>query len=792
MTMKIGVYLCQCGGNISKVVDLEKTKKFVENKDIEIVQIHSNMCSGAGQKLITNDIENLGLDKIVVAACSPHFHEKTFRAAMEKAGLNPHVLEIANLREHVSWPLKKQPEVATKKANDLVNIAIEKVSLNYPLEQKSFKMENRVLVIGGGIAGIQASLDLADAGKQVTLIEKEPSIGGKMALLTKTFPTEDCAACILSPKMAAIAAHPNIKLLTNTMVTNTSGHRLHFEIEAETKPKFINPNIDMDECLGCFQCQMECPVDYPDDWELGIVNRKAIYVPASLAIPYQYMIDPNSCLHFTEDSCSICADICPQKAIDFEQKPEKLKFTVDNIIVATGYDTIDPNIKPMFGYDKYKNVVTGMEMERIVDHLNEKPPPRDIGEKIAFIQCVGSRDEQVGNEYCSRVCCMYATKLASLVKQDRPESDIYIFYTDMRAYGKGFEEYYKRAQEMGIKYIRGKVAEVNQDPETNNLVLKAEDTLSRQIIESEFDLIVLSNGLQPNKSTEFIIDSLKLAKSPDGFIKEAHPKYKPVDTDIEGVFIAGTAQGPKDIPDTVVQAGAAAARVIGTLSKGEFDVDPVLAFVETDVCDGCEKCINACPKHALKMNSGKAEVDEALCVGGGSCISSCPVQAIDLHDFTNSQMSASVFASLEHKKKDEHRIILFADNASTYRLADTIGVKKMTYSHEVYIIRTPSGSRISPNLMLQAFINGADAIMIGDNISKSSSFPWSKDISLENIKAVNNKLEKAGIKGDRLKYYEFNSSMLKEFVIEADKMADYVQQLSKITDEELNRLKETI
>ncbi len=788
--MKIGVYLCQCGGNISKVVDLEETKKYVENKDVEIVQIHSNMCSGAGQKLITNDIENLGLDKVVVAACSPHFHEKTFRSAMEKAGLNPHVLEIANLREHVSWPLKKYPKIATKKAQDLVNIAIDKVGLDYPLEKKSVKMENRVLVIGGGIAGIQASLDLADAGKQVTLIEKEPSIGGKMALLTKTFPTEDCAACILSPKMAAVAAHPNIRLLVNTMVTNTSGHRLHFEIEAETKPTYIKPDIDMDECLGCFQCQMECPVDFPDDWELGIVDRKAIYVPSSLAIPYKYIIDPNSCLHFKDGSCSVCADICPQKAIDFNQKPEKIKFTVDNIIVTTGYDTIDPNIKPMFGYDKYENVVTGLEMERIVDHLNEKPPPRDIGNKIAFIQCVGSRDAQVGHEYCSRVCCMYATKLASLVKQDRPEADIYIFYTDMRAYGKGFEEYYKRAQEMGIKYIRGKVAEINKDPGTNNLVLRAEDTLSRQIIESEFDLIVLSNGLEPNKSTDFIIDTLKLAKSPDGFIKEAHPKYRPVDTDVEGVFVAGTAQGPKDIPDTVVQAGAAAARVIGTLAKGEFDIDPVLAFVKPDICDGCEECISACPKHAIKMNNGKAEVIEALCVGGGSCISSCPVKAIDLHDFTNSQMAVSVKAALEFKEKNEHRIILFADNASTYKLADTIGVKKMTYAHQIYIIRTPSGARISPDLMLLAFIHGADAIMIGDNVTKNSKYAWSKEVALKNIDLVNEKLSKAGIKGKRLDYYEFDARMLKEFVNAADTKADYIKQISQITDKEIERLKE--
>jgi heterodisulfide reductase subunit A len=790
--MKIGVYLCECGGNISKVIDLDTVNKFVGTKDsIGVARIHSNMCSGAGQKLIIDDIKKLGLDKIVVAACSPQFHEKTFRVAMEKAGLNPYVLEIVNFREHCSWPLKKQPKIATEKAKNLVNIGIEKVRLNYPLEKKMFKMENRVLVIGAGIAGIQASLDLADAGKDVTLVEKEASIGGKMALLSKTFPTEDCAACILSPKMADVEANPKIKLYTNTTITKTSGHRLHFDIEAEINPRFVIPKIDMDQCLSCKKCEEICPVSVPNEWEQGIMDRKAIYTPAALAIPFKYLIDKENCLHFKDNSCNKCAEICPQNAIDFTQKVEKLKFTVDNVIVATGFDLIDPNLKPVFGYDKYKNVVTGMEMERIVDHINENPPPREVGNKVAFIQCVGSRDKQIGNEYCSRVCCMYATKLASLLKMERPETDIYIFYTDIRAYGKGFEEYYKRAQEMGIKYIRGKVAEINKDPDTNNLVLKAEDTLSRKIIETEFDLVVISTGLQLSKSSDTIIDSLKLSKSSDGFIKEAHLKYRPVDTLIEGVFVAGTAQGPKDIPDTVAQASASAARVIGTLAKKEFEIDPILAFVEENKCDGCKKCLSSCPKNAFQMSDkNKAVVDEALCVGCGACITSCPQDAIDLRGYSNSQMIASVEAALEFKEKDEYRVILFADDAATYRLADAVGVRKMSYDYNVYIIRVPSGSRITPKLMTHTFIKGADAIMIGDNVKKSSAFPWSKKMTLENIEVVNEKIKKSGIDGERIFYSEFSSGMLQEFITIANETVKTVKKYSKITKEKLNKLKE--
>ncbi|MEA3495204.1 MAG: FAD-dependent oxidoreductase, partial [Bacteroidota bacterium] len=790
--MKTGVYLCGCGGNISKVVDLDNVKEYVDKeKDVEITQIHTNMCSGAGQKLIIDDIKKHGLDKIVVSACSPQFHEKTFRSAMAKADLNPHVLEIANFREHCSWPLKKQPEIATEKAKSLVNVAIDKVSLNYPLEKKMFKMENKVCVIGAGIAGIQASLDLSAAGKDVILIEKDPTIGGKMTILSKTFPTEDCSACIISAKMAEAEGDPNIKVYTNTKITKTSGHRLHFDIEAEVTPRFVIPDINMDICLTCKKCEEVCPVSVPNEWEKGIMDRKAIYTPAPLAIPFKYLIDEKNCLQFKDGSCTKCADVCPENFIDFTQKMEKVNFTVDNIIIATGFDDIDPNIKPMFKYEELENVVTGLEMERIVDHCNENPPPKEIGNKVAFIQCVGSRDKQIGNEYCSRVCCMYATKQASLLKMEKPETDIYIFYTDLRAYGKGFEEYYKRAQEMGIKYIRGKVAEINKDPRSSRIILRAEDTLSRKLIETDFDMIVLANGMRPNQSSGTVLDSLKLDRSSDGFVKEAHLKYRPVDTLVEGVFVAGAAQGPKDIPDTVAQASAAAARSIGSLNQKEFEIDPILAFVDSDKCDGCEDCLTACPKNAIQMDSNnKAVVDGALCVGGGSCIGSCHAEAIDLKGYTNEQMYASIDAILELKKKDEHRVVFFADDASSYRLADMVGVRKMAYDHNVYIMRVPSGSRITHNLIAYAFIKGADGVIIGDNVKDSSAYPWSKEISLKQIELVNEKLKKSGIKGDRIFYSELKSGMIQQFLDVVNGTVDTVKKYPKITEVEVKKLEE--
>jgi len=783
--MKTGVYLCQCGGNISNTIDLKKIADHVNeiNDDI-LVQENSHMCSGAGQKLIIDDIKNHNLEKVVVASCSPHFHEKTFRSALVKAGLNPYVLEIANFREHCSWAHKNDPEAATEKAKDVIDASIAKVEHDFPLEEKKMQMGDDVLVIGGGIAGIQTALDLADSGKKVTLVEKEPTLGGKMAVLTKTFPTEDCAACIISPKMAAVQDHPGIKLYTNSEIINIAGHRLHFEAKIKQNPRFILDSIDMDQCLICTQCVQECPVEIPNYWEQGIMDRKAIYIPAPHAIPFKYLIDPEGCLQFKDGSCNKCQEVCPQKVIDFKQKEVIVDLAFDSVVVATGFDLYDATEKSVFGYGKFENVVTALEMERIVDHISEKDPPRRIGEKIAFVQCVGSRDEQIGREYCSRVCCMFSVKLASLLKQAKPEKDIYIFYTDLRAFGKGYEEYYKRAQKMGIKFIRGKPSHFTEVPDTKQVTVTVEDTLSRAIIESEFDLVVLANGMGLSESSNSIADHLKLAKSDDGFFKEAHPKYKPVDTLVEGVFLAGTAQGPKDIPDTVTQASAAAGRVMATLAQKEFTIDPVLAFVHQNICDGCRKCLDICPKQAISMNDAdKAEVNEALCLGCGACIASCPLEAIDLNYYTNRQMYAGIGASLRFKRPDEKRILIFADDNTVYRLADACGVRKMKYSTDSRIFRVPSGSRITSNLIFYALKQGADAVMIGDSPEKSSRFGWANNIIRQNLKEVQDILIQHEIDPERVIFKEYNAGDLSGFISDVDGLAEKINRMTPLTSE---------
>jgi len=786
--MRIGVYVCHCGGNISEVIDVKQIVSFAEKQpDVVIARDYEHMCSELGQKIILDDIKKYKLDRVVISACSPQFHGNTFMNTLENGGLSPYVLEMANIREQCAWPHFSVPFEATEKAKELTAMALAKVKLDRPIQRKFIPIGKRVLIIGAGIAGIQAALDLGDAGFEVYLVEKAPTIGGKMAKLSRTFPTEDCAACILTPKMADVANHSNIKLFTLSEIEEINGFLGNFKVTINKKPRYVNE----DKCVACGICAEKCPKEISNEFNEGLDNRKAIYIPCDFAVPYKYLIDEKNCLYLRKGRCRICEKSCPQNAIEFGQKQEKINITVDTIIVATGYDVFDATQKKEYGYGEYENVVTALELERMIVYQVGGRPLRKIGKRIAFIQCVGSRDEQVGRENCSRICCMYATKLSQLLKRGDPKRDVYVFYTDLRAYGKGFEEYYKRAQRSGVKFIRGRVAEVIEDPKSKKITLKVEDTLTRQIIESEFDLVVLSIGLVPSAGTNKVAEILKLAKSPDGFLQEAHPKFKPVDTLVEGVFIAGCVQGPKDIPDTVAQASAASSRAIRIMNKGQFEMAPIKVFVHKELCDGCRLCVNHCPANAISVLE-IANINEALCRGCGSCIAYCPNDALDLSYYENNQLLAQIKASLEDKKEDGVRVLVFADDVCTYRLADNVGISKITYSPNTRIIRVPSGSRVTPKLILNAFKLGADGVFIGECEQKASPYPNSVAEVERNVKIVRNILDEEGIEPDRVRWAAFVTVMLKGFTNSVNTLADFAKKVGPIPNEKRQKLGENI
>jgi heterodisulfide reductase subunit A len=549
--MKIGVYICHCGINIAATVDIEKVRTFAQSlPHVEIARNYQYMCSDPGQDLIKNDIKNSGVDRVVVAACSPRMHEPTYRKAVQSAGLNPYFFEMANIREQCSW-VHPSREEATKKAMDLIAAAVAKVSLHESLEEKEVGVTPSVLIIGGGIAGIQATLDIARSGFEVYLVEKSPTLGGHLAQLDRTFPSLEEMTTILSPKLEEVKKHPLIHILTQSEAEEVEGFVGNFKVRVKQNPRYINS----EKCTRCKKCEEVCPIRVPSEFNMGLSERKAIYLPSPYAIPFTYTIDPENCLFLQKGECKKCREVCPEGAVEFEQVGIETRFDIGTIIVATGYDPFDPTLKPEFGYGLYKNVLSALEFERLISAsgptqgkiLVEGKEPKSI----VFIQCVGSRDKTVNNEYCSRVCCMFTAKQAALVKDRIPDVRITVCYIDIRAFGKGYEQFYEQVQKKGVFYRKGIPSEIYQ--RSGRLIVKADDELLGEPYEEEADLVVLATGLTLRSDANRVRSLLKLSQSPDRFFLEAHPKLRPLDTATDGIFLAGTCQGPKDISDTLSQ-----------------------------------------------------------------------------------------------------------------------------------------------------------------------------------------------------------------------------------------------
>jgi heterodisulfide reductase subunit A len=650
--MKIGVYVCQCGINIAATVDVEEVSKEIEKlPNVAVSRYYKYMCSDPGQELIKKDIKDLKLDRVVVASCSPRMHEPTFRAALEEVGMNPYFFEMVNVREHCSW-VHLDKELATEKAIELITGAVARAEFLEPLEKKEVSVIPKALVVGGGIAGIQAALEIAEKGFKTYLVERSPSIGGRMAQLDKTFPTMDCSACILTPKMVDVARHPNIELLCYSEVVEVAGYIGNFRVKIKKKPRYVN----MEKCVGCGVCAEKCRLHdrIPNEFDMNLSKRSAIYVPFPQAVPLKYCIDPTKCLMITRGKCGdhpLCQEACERDAIDFNQKEEIFSVDVGTIVVATGFDLFDPTLKPEYGYGKLKNVITGLEFERLVSASGPTEGHIEIGgkepKKVVFIQCVGSRDKS-GNEYCSRVCCMYTAKQAHMVRDKIPDADLTVYYTDVRAFGKGFEEFYNRVKGENVIYRRRELDDpIEVVGRGGKAVVKA-----KGYSDIVADLVVLAIGLVPRGDSKELARVLNINQSSDGFLLEAHPKLRPVDTFTDGIFLAGCCQSPKDVPDTVSQASGAASRACDILSKKQLLIEATIARVDEALCRGCGFCVDACPYKAIELVEVDqfghivkvARVNEALCKGCGSCSAACLNGAIGHLGFTDEQLLAAIKA----------------------------------------------------------------------------------------------------------------------------------------------------
>ena len=658
---RIGVFVCWCGSNIAATVDVQAVSETLSHEPGVVFSTdYQYMCSQTGQELIQSKIREYALTGVVVCSCSPRMHETTFRKTCEKAGLNPFMVEIANICEQCSWIHKDRAE-ATEKAIILGRAAIAKVGLNAPLTAGTSPVVKRALVIGGGIAGIQTALDIADAGYEVDIVEKEPTIGGKMTQIDKTFPTLDCAACILTPKMVDCAQNEKIHIYSYSKVEAVKGFVGNFQVTIRKKARYVKEDI----CTGCGLCTEKCPQKkVPNAFNLGMDNRRAIYIPFAQAVPKVATIDANYCTMLKTGKCGICSRVCTAGAIDYTQKDEHIVREYGAIVAATGFNPIRLDKFDEFAYSQSPDVVSSLEFERLMNAAGPtagtllRPSDGKHPKTIVFVQCVGSRCDggEKGKPYCSKICCMYTAKHAMLCREKYPDTEVYVFYIDVRTPGKNFDEFYRRAvEEYGVHYIKGMVGKVV--PENGKLRVQAADLMDNRQLHIDADMVVLAAAIEPDASARELATMLTSSMDTNDFFTEAHPKLRPVESPTAGIFLSGTCQGPKDIPETVAQAGAAAAKVIGLLSKDRLTCNPCVAQPDELMCNGCSSCEKVCPYGAITYADKEfrgpnrttllrrvAQVNPAVCQGCGACTVACPSGAMDLKGFSNRQILAEVDA----------------------------------------------------------------------------------------------------------------------------------------------------
>ena len=792
----IGVFLCDCGGKISSTIDFSQLSNHASVlKDVKTVKSHGFLCGDEGRNEIKAVIKD-GVERVVIGACSPKLYEKFFMQLLEESGVNPYFLEMANLREQCALVHNGMPAV-NEKAKRMVSAAVENVRRAKEITSNEFKIEKSVLVVGGGVAGLQAAIDIADFGYEVNLIERAPVVGGNALKLGVAFPTDDGAFCISSPDYlrgirkcfyrAGLLQHPHIKVQTLSNVEEIDGSFGNFNAKISTQPRGVKERL----CINCSKCVDVCPVDVADEMNYGENTRKAIYLPHPNAVPPVYVIDWKNC-----NQCGKCVEICPTKAVDLSEEKKESTIKAGVIIIATGFLEYDPSAIKPYKHGLYKDVITQLQLARILDTNGSskgelvKPSDGTTPKTIVMMQCVGSRDINA-NPYCSKICCTIALKHAIHIKEKHgPDIDVYICYMDIRTLGKNYEDYYTKARELGVKFIRGKPSEVVKDLKTGKLIVEVEDTFLNKPLELDADLIVLSAGMVPSAGNKELAETLGVELGENGFIKEVYPKLRPIDTLIKGIYVCGGAQGPKDIPESITQAEATAFRAILDLSKTNYSKDMDIAYVEEDDCDGCKLCVDACPYDALQMVDVKGkglrsdsivEVDAIRCERCGACAGRCPTGALQLRHHTDDQVLAQIHELLS-KNTDSisPKVIAFCCNECGYATVDMAGMAGVTYPTNVFTLRIPCLGWVSPYYIFKAFEQGADGILLVGCISGNCQQVRGNIYADKVVNFAKDILDEIGLSGSRLKMTPVCATNPSEFSEAAISLVDEVRKLGPI------------
>ena len=768
---RIGVYVCHCGTNIAGTVDCAAVSEYAKGLDgVVVSRDNTYTCSEPGQNQIVEDIKKLRLTRVVIASCSPKMHEKTFRKTIEDAGLNPYMLEMVNLREQCSW-VHKDKVAGTAKAKDLVKGGVLRAAHLQALYPNEQAVSKDVLVIGGGIAGISAALQLANSGYKVHMVEKRSSIGGRMAQLSKTFPTLDCAPCILSPRMVEVGTHPNIALFTNAEVVDFSGTPGNYRVKVRDAPKGVDPK----KCIGCAKCERVCPAKTLNEFEECLYERKAIYKPFPQAVPASYVLDFETC-----KKCGACVKVCSAHAIDLEDTEKFHEFDVGAVIVATGFDMFD--VKKLHEYDtSLPDVITATQMERLMINecgagmvLKRKADGNRV-KKVAFVLCAGSRTRKVGVPWCSKICCNYAIKQSVILRKTFPYMQVYIYYIDIRSAGRGFEEFYVRAQEeYGVKFIHGKVSDIQKG--STGILVRAEDVTLGEIVENQFDTVVLCTAMVPSDGSEALAKLLKMPLGEDGFISEKHPKLDPISSHRSGVFAAGVSLGPKDVRDSVIEGRGTAAQAIEFLGTGKMSIDPVKAFVADGMkCTNWKACEAVCPVKAVQVDEVPV-IDSIACIGCGACVSECPEGVLDIAHYTHVQLDSELRGVLD-RSATETRIVGFFGDILAYVAADTAGTARMEYPPSIRTVRLPSAARVGRKEILRAFAYGADGVVLSDEEGGEI-----QHIVDERLKALGPELDALGIGKERVTFMPMLLPIYKVLPKFLDTFDKKITQLGKVPD----------